>query len=98
MINYNKKQGLIKFILIFIILILILGYFNIDLRGLVEDPETQENFKYIKEIWQILWETTKMIFVPIWDNYLSRPLLYFWNNIFIDFVWESVKNLKAQSA
>lgn len=65
-------------IIIIAVVVLILSYFNIDVRGIIEAPQTQENFAYIK---------TQLVY--IWNTYLSDPVLYFWNNIFIDLLWES---------
>ena len=84
MFPYRYNTGLIKFILLVIILIIVLSYFNIDIRGIIEAPQTKENFGY-------LWGWS----VFIWSEYLSNPILYFWNNIFIDLLWESfISNLE----
>lgn len=74
----NKKAGFIKLIFIFIILALVISYFGIDIRGIVESETAQNNFSYV-------WGFIKMI----WDDYLSNPITYFWNNIFIDLLWNS---------
>ena len=84
MIRIPRNTGLIKLILIIIIIIIVLSYLNIDIRGIIEAPQTQENLGYV---WG--WVTL------IWNNYLADPVLYFWNNIFIDLLWESfVDNLE----
>ena len=84
MIHIPRNTGLIKLILIIIIIIIVLSYLNIDIRGIIEAPQTQENLGYV---WG--WVTL------IWNNYLADPVLYFWNNIFIDLLWESfVDNLE----
>ena len=36
MTKNNKQEGLIKAIIIFIIILFILGYFNIDIRGVID--------------------------------------------------------------
>jgi len=84
--NNTKKSGFIKYIIIFIILILILSYFNIDIRGIIESPSTQKNISYVIELWNVVWQK---FLKPLWDNYLSEPLLYFWQNIFIDILWKA---------
>ncbi|PIP73888.1 MAG: hypothetical protein COW88_00490 [Candidatus Lloydbacteria bacterium CG22_combo_CG10-13_8_21_14_all_47_15] len=85
-IHNPQERGLIKYILLFIIFVIILGYFNIDLRGIIEKPEVQKNLAYIKEAGQNIWQN---IILPLWHNYLSEPVLYFWQNIFIDIVWRA---------
>ncbi len=74
----NDNRGLIKWIVIIIIAIIVLSYFGFDLRGIVESEQTQNNLGYV-------WGGI----VLVWDSYLSQPILYFWNNIFIDLLWNS---------
>ncbi|MBU4479853.1 hypothetical protein KKG48_00205 [Patescibacteria group bacterium] len=82
--NKNNQSGFIKWILIIIIAIIILSYFNFDLRAIVESPETQGNLGYA---WGLV--------VIVWDDYLAGPILYLWNDIFIDLLWDSfVDNLE----
>jgi len=84
----NNKGGFIKWIIIFIIFIIIISYFGLDLRAIVESPQTQGNLGYV---WSLV--------AGVWNNYLANPVLYFWNNIFIDLLWESfVDNLERIKA
>ena len=62
---------------IIIIAVIVLSYFNFDLRGLIESPQAQENFAYV-------WGWV----VYIWNEYLSSSVLYFWNEIFLNVIWE----------
>lgn len=71
-------RGFFKLILIVTAALLILGYFNIDLKSTIESPTNQENVSYIKE------RTTH-----IWETYLKKPVLFFWNNIFINLLWNA---------
>lgn len=70
------NKGLIRIIIIIIIALLILGYFNINLRNIVNAPTTQDNISYI---------ATSTVFV--WNNYLKAPATYVWG-IFINLIWE----------
>ncbi len=80
----NKQRGFIKWILIIIIAVIILSYFGFDLRTIVESPETQGNLGYV---WSIV--------AGVWTNYLAEPILYLWNDIFIDLLWDSfIDNLE----
>lgn len=78
----NRKlasSGFIKWIILIIIAILVLSYFGFDLKGLLEDEQTQGN--------------TKAVFVflgKIWTNYLKAPVVYVWDEIIIGFVWEDI--------
>jgi hypothetical protein len=96
----HTQKGLIKFIVLLIIFMLILSYFNIDFRAIMESPQTEQNISYVKELGISTWERTVGIwnawFRPFWDNYLSKPVLYFWQNIFIEILWTSfVQGLNA---
>ncbi|MCR4284360.1 MAG: hypothetical protein NUV64_03575 [Parcubacteria group bacterium] len=84
----SRQGGLIKMIIIFIIVILILSVLNIDIRSIVESEEVQTNFSYI-------WNFAKIV----WSDYLSDPVTYFWNNIFISLLWTSfVDNMERIKA
>jgi|SRR3989337_1024968 len=77
----NKKGGFIKLILLLIIIILVLSYFNIDLKSLAEKPSTKNNIGYVVSLGG-----------QVWKEYLSKPLTYFWNNIFLDLLWGAFKS------
>jgi len=77
------ERGLIKMILIIIAALLIISYFGINLRDLVNAPTTQDNITYVA--------TTT---VTVWDSYLKVPATYLWQNIFLDLIWNpSMHNL-----
>lgn len=69
---------MIKYIVIGLIALLVLSFFGYDLQSIVEAPITQRNLGYV-------WDGVTFI----WDEYLSRPITYFWNNIFIGILWNS---------
>lgn len=83
----KNEKGLIKIIIVIIIFIAILSYFNISVRAIVESDIFQENFSYI-------WNWCK----NIWNTYLVGIVSYLWN-IFIDLIWEpsidALKNIKS---
>jgi hypothetical protein len=76
--DYNKQSGLIRFIVLFIAAILLLSYFNIDLKSLAEKPQTKNNIGYVLTVGG-----------EIWHEYLSKPAAYFWNNIFLGLLWSA---------
>ncbi len=59
---------MIKWIIIFIILILVLSYFGINIQQVVNSPTGQSNTSYV-------WGGVTYV----WDNYLSQPFNYLWN-------------------
>ena len=81
--KFNKasgERGLIKMILVIIVALLIISYFGINIRALVNSPTTQDNVSYV-------WNGT----IYIWDHFLKGPVTYLWK-IFIDLVWKSALN------
>ncbi|OGD68987.1 hypothetical protein A2996_01455 [Candidatus Campbellbacteria bacterium RIFCSPLOWO2_01_FULL_34_15] len=84
----NKNSGFLQLVLVIIIGIIILSYFGFNLRGIVEAPQTQENLGYA---WGLVTD--------FWNTYLAGPVLYFWNDIFIDLLWSSfVENMERIKA
>ncbi|MFA5750711.1 MAG: hypothetical protein WCX79_04500 [Candidatus Paceibacterota bacterium] len=84
--NLKSLSGfsIIKILIWGIIIILVLSYFKINIRGVVESPEAQENIEYVKEGGKTIWE-----------EYLQEPAKYIWNNIFIELLWNAfVENLE----
>ena len=77
----NGESGFAKLIILIVIAILILSFFGFNLRSIVESDTSKENFSYAWS-WVVL----------VWDRYLSKPVTYFWNNIFIDLIWKTFVN------
>ena len=74
---------MIKWIVIIVIGLIILGYLGIDVRKAVEAPTTQSNLEYVKNV-----------VVYVWNKYLEKPAKYIWN-FFIKFIWSSaIDNLQ----
>jgi hypothetical protein len=79
----NKKQPLqagfinLRWIIIGIVALVIGSYFfNFSVQSAVEDEQTQENFSYIGGHLQ-----------NFWDEHLSDPVDYLWNNVFLGLIW-----------
>jgi len=75
------NRGLIKMIIIIVVALLILSYFGINLRQIINAPTTQDNFSYV-------WNAT----VNIWNDYLKVPATYLWG-IFVDYAWKPALKL-----
>ena len=72
----NKTAGLIKTVVLVIVGLLILSYFGINLRNIVESETGQGNFTYV---WGWLsW---------MWKNLLSTPANYLWQNAVLP-IWD----------
>jgi len=74
----NIQSGLIQWIVLIIIVILVLSYFGFDLRGLISDEGTEDNFS-------VVWEYLTLI----WERWLETPAKWIWENI-ISFIWNDL--------
>ncbi len=78
--NYKNSQGgFIKTVLIIIITIVILVYFEEDIKKFLESDQAKEIIKKIVSIGQYLW-----------DHYLKGPVMWFWDKVIIDILWEKI--------
>ncbi len=71
------NQGFIRFIILLIIAVIVLGYFGISLRTLFGGGTVRDNFAYARQIIKYVWNT-----------YLAGPAQYLWN-IFYNLLWRS---------
>ena len=51
----NKQIGLIRTLLIIVVGILLLSYFRVDIRNLIENKLTQENLNYLWGLAKTVW-------------------------------------------
>jgi hypothetical protein len=80
--NFGKGEiSILKLLLIGFIVILVLSYFKISIREVVESPEGQDNINYVTD-------NTK----TFWDKYLKDPANYLWHDVFIDIFWQGFIN------
>ena len=73
---FLKKKGGISILgtlVLAVIFVLVLNYFNIDIKSVIESPASQENVNYVLG-------NTK----TIWDKYLKEPISYLWHDIFLE--------------
>lgn len=79
----SKQSGFIKWVVIILIILIVLGYYGFDVREIIESQQVQENIHYV---WGFV--------VHVWDTYLKGPALYLWN-IWTDLIWSGfVENLQ----
>jgi hypothetical protein len=65
----QQNKGFVKLVILILVGILILSYFGIDLRGLVNSDATRENVSYVWSFIQGLWYDyvkTPVIFILNW--------------------------------
>lgn len=74
---------MIKWIIIIVIALVVLGYLGFDVKQAVQSPTSQSNIEYVKDA-----------VVYLWTKYLEKPAKYLWNEIFIKLIWSTaVENL-----
>lgn len=79
----TMNRGFIRTVILIVIALLVLSYFGFNIRDTVESPTAQSNFGYVK-----------MVILDIWNDYLKKPALYLWNDIFIKLIWNTaIENL-----
>ncbi len=77
----KEKTGgisILGMLILAFILILVLSYFKISIKEVVESPDGQGNIHYMTD-------NTK----TFWDKYLKDPTAYLWNDVFIKIFWAS---------
>ncbi len=77
----NKGISIVGILLLGVILILVLSYFKVSVKSVVESPEAQDNIHYVGGGT-----------ISLWDKYLKEPASYLWNDIFINIFWKSFIN------
>ena len=80
---FDKEKGIsiIGIIILGFIFILVLSYFNISVKSVVESPTGQENINYVGGGTRNLW-----------NDYLKAPASYLWNDVFVNIFWKSFIN------
>lgn len=81
--NFNTKRGIsiLGILLLGVIIILVLSYFKVSVKDVVESDTGQENINYVKEGTQ-----------SFWDKYLSEPADYLLNDVWVNIFWKGFIN------
>ncbi|MFA4975177.1 MAG: hypothetical protein WC839_01260 [Candidatus Paceibacterota bacterium] len=76
----NKQKGISILGILFLglIIILVISYFKINIKSVIESPVTKDNMSYVGVGTRNLW-----------DDYLKEPVSYLWKEIFINNLWKS---------
>ena len=75
MTKVDKEKGFIKTIILLVVIVATLAYFNIDVGSVISSEPVQA-----------VWSFTKTLFT----NYISPAVEYVWDNILRDFIFENV--------
>lgn len=77
------QQGLIRTIILIVIALLVLSYFGLNIRSIINSPAGKDNFSFTQEL-----------MINTWNNYLKKPTTYLWNDIFLNLIWNpAIENL-----
>jgi hypothetical protein len=71
---------MIKWIVICLLGLILLGYLGFDIRRAVEAPVSQSNIEYVKDV-----------IVYVWNTYCAGPVKYLWNK-FVTLIWNTAVN------
>ncbi len=74
-----KKGGFVQFLILVIIAVLVLSYFEVDIQAFIEKPLVQKNL-------QTLWDWG----IWLWEHVLRTPTLYLWQ-ILVTFAFKKVE-------
>jgi ABC-type phosphate/phosphonate transport system permease subunit len=66
----TNRGGLIRTIIFIVIILIVLAYFGLNLRGIVASQTFQDN-----------WNFVSGLAITIWDKYLSVVLAFIWNHL-----------------
>mgnify|MGYP001620045452 CR=1 FL=1 len=79
--TYKKGISILGIVIFGFVVILVLSYYNISIRGVVESPTGQDNINYVAGTSQ-----------SFWNKYLANPASYLWNDIWVDIFWKGFIN------
>jgi hypothetical protein len=75
--NKQKGMSILGILVLAVVIILVLSYFGISIKSVVESPTGQENINYVGGASKSLWTT-----------YLAEPAAYLWNDVWIKIFWK----------
>lgn len=77
----KKDAGFIKWIILIVVALIILGFYGFDLKSAIEKPTVQKNISYVTDI-----------VVNIWTKFIKKPFLFL-EGLFLDYIWHPAFNL-----
>jgi hypothetical protein len=76
--NYKEGASLIRIILIIALLVVFISLLGWDIQSdVVENEQVQTNFGFV-----LNWLS------GVWENHLQSPVLYLWNDVFVELLWQ----------
>lgn len=78
----SKQTGFIKFVIILVIALVILGYFGFNIREIIQSPSVSGNLNYG---WGLV--------TALWNKVLVVPVTFIWNKIIVGIFWNGLVGL-----
>jgi len=75
----NSEGGFIKTVVMIIITIVLLVYFEDSIRKFLESEQAKQAIGRLLGISQFIWE-----------HYLRAPIMFVWDKVIIDILWEQI--------
>lgn len=76
----NKERGVIGTIILIVIGLGLAGYFfDFNIIEFLKSDAVQN-----------IWDYTKRAALIIWENFLRTPVIYIWQEVVIDIIWENI--------
>ncbi|HEY4479377.1 MAG TPA: hypothetical protein VI981_03425 [Candidatus Paceibacterota bacterium] len=72
----NRQRGLVKLVIVIVIGLIVLGYFGLDLKEILQKPVVHNNLVYV---WNFI--------VIVWNRFIEAPATWIWREIFIEIIW-----------
>ncbi len=84
----NKSSGFVKLIVLLLVVIIALAYFQINLREIFASEAWKDNWEAIRSLVENIWDKIQ----PLWSNYVARPALWVWQNWILGWAWPLVSS------
>ena len=75
----TKKSGFLKWVIIIVIALVVLGFFGFDITDILKSPVVKNN---LLAFWHgVVW---------VWEHLLKTPAVWIWDTIFVRILWELI--------
>lgn len=75
----EQNKGFIRAVLIIILALVVLSYFGFDGEEVIKSERVQDALN-----------ATGRFLSIVWHDFIVRPVLWIWNEVFIDIAWEKI--------
>ena len=69
--SFQTNRGLVRTLVVILIALLLLSYFGLNIRSIVDSETIQENWAFVREL-----------AVNVWSNHMKPALFYLYSAIF----------------